>query len=518
VEAIVRRIRTAFADADDTPRRLAVQALLVLGIVVFLVAAGPNLAERGVRFAAVFVVLAAVALIAYDFRLALLFFTAFLFAYEEFDLSSREAFLSQDPDKTILLIRIFGLTLLDFATILLLLPVLVREWRHAMEMGSVRILPFDALFLPLLAVFGIGVVTGAFHTLTPSTFTWDLRTVGQVFAFYFIYSRTFRTKRDVRTLLLIAVWVFALKNGVFLWRWFSGAGLRAGVEYRRVILGSDLTVTSIALTLAVSAFLFVPRLRALRRLALLAASVYLTVLLLSGLGRLTYLLVAIALVMAFVLNRTRIRVWAVAAVFGIGLSGAVLYYNTVLSSENRRVISYALSSAFDWVDALRTYSDMSIGTRALEFVNIWATLDRQDALLFGLGWGSAFREIGVLQPLDGGAGPFEEQLAGVHVHAHVDLAEFLLKLGIVGTIVLYGTFFAIWRRGVRMYRLERNEGTRFVVFALIVTLVIIVPNFVYFLRLHILLGVTLAGLAIFDEANSKERGEDARDVGRYGGG
>ncbi len=138
---------------------------------IFLILFGQKLTSSWSQFLAVTVMVCAIALTAIRSRYALLLFIVFLFAYEEFDLSSKEAFAANVGNNSVLMVRFFGLSLMDFAAVVFLLPVLVREWKNAVDTGRWRWLKTDMLFLPILAIWLYGIVNGLFHTLTTSTFT-----------------------------------------------------------------------------------------------------------------------------------------------------------------------------------------------------------------------------------------------------------------------------------------------------------------------------------------------------------
>lgn len=77
----------------------------------------------------------------------------------------------------------------------------------------------------------------------------------------------------------------------------------------------------------------------------------------------------------------------------------LFFYFYIIDDENRELISYTISTAFLWVEAIRLYNDLSIGQRILEMINIRTTLVKDGTILRGNGWGSAcgcaaiFREI-----------------------------------------------------------------------------------------------------------------------------
>jgi len=103
-----------------------VQGVFILGICLFLVMNGNTLTTSFPQSVSIIVVVTVLVLIVVDYRLSLYVFVLFLFAYEEFDLQSSEAFIN-DTSTSILLVRIMGISIMDFATLLFLLPVLLRD-------------------------------------------------------------------------------------------------------------------------------------------------------------------------------------------------------------------------------------------------------------------------------------------------------------------------------------------------------------------------------------------------------
>jgi hypothetical protein len=224
---------------------------------------------------------------------------------------------------------------------------------------------------------------------------------------------------------------------------------------------------------------------------------YFTVMLIAGLGKLTYLQAAYSLLLVFVLHRQEVHLRTVLAVIAFGAAGSLLVFFTVLPAEGRTMISYALSSAFNWWDALKLYGDLSFGTRLLEVINVWEVLMREGAVLWGLGWGAAWREIAMPMPFDSGSFDVTEQYTGVHIQTHIDAITFMLKVGILGTIAIYASLFRFWIAAFRMYRRQRSAWEKWALMALMLMIAIFAPNYLYFIRLKYLLGFALAGVAVF---------------------
>ena len=515
-------------------RRFAHGAALVLGLVLLLVVMGEDMVARPILAVSILMMAAAAALMLIDFRLALLLLVAFLFGYEEFNLSSEQAFVEENIAGTVMSVQILGFALMDVISLVFLLPVLLREWRHAVTTGRWRWLRADLLLLPVVAVWVYGIVPGLLNMHTRGDFTWDLRMLAHVLVFYFIFSRSFRTRRDYLAALLVGGSVFLLKHGVFFFRYLTGGGLQTGM-YHRVLLGSDLPLTALALALTVTA-LFVSRhawrsaalataersdtnggvspdarLRArVGHAALLLLAAYFTVMLVAGLGKLTYLQASYSLALVFVLHRRDIHLRTVLMVIAAGVAASLLVFLTVLPTEGREIIVYALTSAFNWVDALKLYGDLSFGTRLLEIINVWAVLQREGAVLWGLGWGAAWTEIAAHLPFDGGAFAVEEQFLGVHVSTHIDALTFLLKVGVIGTLIIYASYLRFFTAAFGLYRRQRAPWERWTLMALMLMLLIFIPNYLYFIRLKYLLGFALAGVAIFLSTPSGDPGSSDR--------
>lgn len=525
---------------DGSMPFVAHAAVLVLGLVLLFAVMGEDMVARPVLAASMLVMAGAAALMLIDFRLALLLLVAFLFGYEEFNLSSEQAFVEENIAGTVMSVQILGFALMDVISLVFLVPVLLREWRHAVVTGRWRWLRADVLLLPVVAVWVYGIVPGLLHMHTRGDFTWDLRMLAHVLVFYFIFSRSFTTRREYFMALLVGGGVFLLKHGVFFFRYLTGGGLKTGM-YHRVLLGSDLPLTALALALAVAA-LFVsraawhrdgnttesrpashraaphrpaPTLRArVGHGALLLLAAYFTVMLVAGLGKLTYLQAAYALGLVFVLHRRDIHLRTVLMVIATAAAASLLVFLTVLPSEGREMILYALSSAFNWVDALMLYGDLSFGTRLLEIINVWAVLQREGAVLWGLGWGAAWSEIAVHLPFDGGAFAVEEQYLGVHVSTHIDAITFLLKVGILGTLLIYTSYFRFFTAAFGLYRRPLAPWERWTLMALMLMLLIFIPNYLYFIRLKYLLGFALAGVSIFLATQSTHVESNAETVSR----
>lgn len=471
--------------------------------ILFLLATGNQLAESPVLAISVAVTIAAVMLMLIDLRLAVLLFIGFLLAYEEFNLTSEQAFVEENIKGTVMAVKIFGFALMDVISLVLLLPVILREWSRAVETGRWRWLRADWFLLPLVVVWLYGIIPGMMNMHTRGDFTWDLRMLLHVLVFYFIFSRVFTTRRDYLHALIVAGVVFLGKHALFFYRYLTGGGLHTGA-YHRVLLGSDLPLTALALALTVAALLLFRHSwqkqrqgATLRHGALLALAAYFTVMLIAGLGKLSYLQAAYSLIMIFLLHRSEIHYRTVLAVIAFGFVASLVVFFTVLPAEGRETILYALSSAFNWWDALKLYGDLSFGTRYLEIVNVWAVLWRDNAVLWGLGWGSAWREIAISMPWDGGAFDAVEQYEGIHIQTHIDALTFMLKVGVIGALIIYASILRFWIIGLRMYHRQRSGWEKWVLMALMLMIIIFAPNYLYFIRLKYLLGFALAGVAVF---------------------
>ncbi|MBN1446346.1 MAG: hypothetical protein JXA28_00325 [Bacteroidetes bacterium] len=514
---------------------LAWNVVVVLITLLLLLLTGEKITSSSAYASSVAVLLGATLIMIIDFRLALLLFLAFLVGYEEFNITSEQAFLERTIENTVLDVKILGFALMDVASAVLLVPVLLREWRHAVHTGRWRWFRADLFLLPLLGVWLYGMIPGMANMNSFSDFTWDLRMLAHVAVFYFIFSRTFETREDMRRALLVMGTVFLAKHALFFFRYLTGGGLQTGV-YHRVMLGSDLPLTALALGLAAAALLIF-RKRETRipagqdgpskisvresapassrewsamRFGLVLLTMYFLFMLIAGLGKLTYLQGLYSLIMIWALHRTEIRLRSVLAFAAAGTATALLLFVTVLSPASRDVILYALTHAFNWWDALKIYGDLSFGTRLFELINIWDQLVREGDLLFGQGWGAPWRELAVHMPFDGGAFALEEQYSGVHVQAHVDAVTFLLKVGIVGTLVIYGSMFRFWLTGIRIYRTALSARDRWVLMALLLMIVIFAPNYLYFIRLKYLLGFALAGITVFSTTYESLRASHTR--------
>ncbi|HOJ04171.1 MAG TPA: hypothetical protein PK916_09230 [Bacteroidota bacterium] len=469
---------------------------VVLGIIVLLVAMGEHFVRTPATLLAMIAVIGAGVLVLVNMRLALFLFVAFLVSYEEFNLSSQEAFVEENIANTVLAVKVFGFAVMDVVSLLLLLPVLVREWAHALRAGAWRVFPADRYLMPLLLVWVFGALHGWWNALSFSAYTWDIRMLGHVLVFYFIFSRVFRTQRDYWLALLLAGAVLLARQGVFLWRYASGGGLDIG-GYSRVLLGSDLPLTAVLLCMSVVTALLYRRRAPRVAIAALPLAAYFAVMLVAGLGKLTYLQAAYALVMIGIMHRREISARQLGVVFVVAVGAVFVVYTLFMGEAMREAISYALGSAFNWVDALKLYGDLSFGTRYLEIVNVWAVLQREGALLWGLGWGAPWAEIAVHLPFDGGAFDVAEQYSGIHVQTHIDALTFLLKVGILGTLAVYASMLRFWWEGVRRYAGLVEPWQKWTLMALLLLIVIIVPNYLYFIRLKYLLGFAMAGAAVF---------------------
>ena len=447
-------------------------------------------------FASVVFVLLIVAL-CFNQKIALYILTAGLIAFEEFELSNSYAYHQQGVSSSILGMRIAGVSAIDAVTLLFLLFVVIRRIADAQEYRTKFWSPSDMFFLPFVLAYGFGMVTGYFQRLTISHFTWELRDVFYIAAFYYITSRTFTHRKDIVVLLSVILGTFALKSLFFIYRYLEGEGLFYGYGYYRVALGSDIPLIALAAIACIVGFILSRGHSILLRVVLFICIAYTSVLLVASIGRSTYILTVVSLVIVFILLRKDIGIRHILATIGMGFFGGFIFYFYVLTPENRELISYAISTAFNWYEAIQLYSDLSMGQRIIEFINIWETLSRNSAWLWGLGWGAPWTELVIHHPFDQGSFSWEEQYSGIHTTAHIDAIYFLHKVGIIGTILIYATHVRFLVASIQSFSTDSSAMLKLVSICLIVMIVMFFPNYTYFVKLKLLLGITFGAIAVF---------------------
>ncbi|NOY07068.1 MAG: hypothetical protein GXO82_10660 [Chlorobi bacterium] len=392
---------------------------------------------------------------------------------------------------------------MDVSIAVFLVALLIRELFESRERGHWKILPLDVYFVPLLLLYVFAAINGLFNYLKPGNYTWELKDLGYIVAFYFLASRVFRKPGDYTKIVVMFLVIIFAKSIFFIIRYSMGGGLFSGYEYRRLFMGSDIPFMAMALLIWVGAY-FVFKFESRRlRFIILAIVGYFTVLVIASLGRATIVLSAVTLVVIFALFRKEVGMKTVFTALAFLTLGVFVFYNFILSAGNRELISYVLQSAFNWFDAVVLYSDMSIGQRVLAAINIWETLSREGALLWGLGWGAPWYELAIKHPLDMSSFGLMEQYTGVHTSAHFDPVHFLLKVGILGLVVIYGTFLRFWRKGILLIKQQKSRIDTWTVLAFFVMFSVVMFNFMYYTRLKFLIGLSFAAFAVYDSL--KER-------------
>jgi hypothetical protein len=377
-------------------RRPAVQqGLLVIVLSLFLMAFGEYVLESPRYFVAVTAIIAAVLLILINLRLAVTLYIVFLAAYEEYVLSSTEAFMTEGIKGSILAVRIFGIGLLDFTLLAFLTPVLIKVWHEIRSEKASLLRKEDRYLFPIIAIWLYGMLLGYFYMQSMSVFAADVRDLGYIIVFYFIISRVFSSVRDYSTAISLLLITVLLKTSVFVWRYLTGGGVSYGYDYLRPLLGSDTALVGLLLAMIIG-YMFLKYHSPLHhKMILLGLIGYTTIILIAGLTRSTYVLTSFAIVLLFYLFRDRLKASTYIVALSVVLSGGLIFYFGILSDSNREIISYLLGSAFNWVEAIKLYGDLSMGQRILEVINIWETLSREGMVLLGLGWGSEWRSTKV---------------------------------------------------------------------------------------------------------------------------
>ncbi len=434
----------------------------------------------------------------YSPRTALYVLLAGLVAFEEQVMTSTEAFFNPQEGSTILELRVAGIGIFDALILLFLIPTAVREFVRWRSGESLRRFPADTYLLPFAAAYLFGMLLGLFNMESVKHYVGEIRDLFYIPAMYFITSRILTTRREAETGVVIILAVFMAKSAVFIRRYLVGGGVYFGHDYYRVALGTDVPLMAILALSLIAFFILRSDLSRAWRLLIFLGIAYASILLVSSIGRSTYIMTVVALIVLFVMLRKDLRPSHILLTLGMGTLGGLFFAYVVLDDLNRQLIGYALTSAFNWVDALKLYGDLSLGERILELINIWATLGRDGAWLWGHGWGAAWSEIAVLHPLNRGSYPLAEQLSGIHTSAHVDAVFFLLKVGIAGTALIYFSHLRYLARGISLFKLQERKRQRTALIALIVMMIIFIPNYTYYGKIKFFLGFIYGAIAIFD--------------------
>lgn len=486
-------------------RPAAQEAAVCLLVTALIVLFGRDVAAAPFRALIIAAIPAAAALAFLRPKLGLYVAAAVVMAFEEFDLSSTEAYFEAGISQSVLAVRIAGISFMDAFTLLFLLPVLIAEWDRWRRGGCWRVLPYDRYFLPLLVVYAFGATQGLFHALSFSHFTWEARDLLYILAWYVITSRALETRRDAMVLVAVLIGTFSLKSLLFLYRLAAGQGLFYGFDFYRPALGADIPFMAVPLIATLVAAVLFRGARSGWRLLLIALAAYWSVWFVQSLGRASYITATIAMVVIAVMYRRELRNRQVALTVLAAAAGGAVYYFIMISAVNRELLGQVFSTTVNWKEAVTLYGDLSIGQRLLEIINIGETLSRAHAWLWGLGWGAAWSEVAMKLPVDAAAFEYMESVRGVHTAAHLDLFYFLLKVGILGTLLLYAAYLRMVVAGMRLLRKERDPWSRLAVTTALAMLIIFIPNYVYFIKLKLLMGMAFAILAVV-AARQREEG------------
>jgi hypothetical protein len=422
-------------------------------------------------------------------KLALFIAVAGLVALEEFDLSSTEAFFAGGVETSLLGFRVLGISFMDLLLLLFLIPALLRTWLRWYETGRLPHFRTDIYFVPICAAFIMGALVGWFHKSSFSAFAWEAREIVYLVGWYFVVSRLLTRREDVGNIVLIMLGVFTVKSIVFLSRFGASQGLFYGYDFHRFALGSDIPMMALPMMMSIGALLMFKDAARHIRAGLAILVVYWSIMLAASLGRSTYVLSAAALVVVLMLLHRQMTWRSVLAGIGlVAVSGLGLFY-LVLSPVQRELVGYLLGSAFDWVGAITISGDLSLGQRVMEIMNISETLTRAGGWIWGLGWGSVWTELVVIHPFDKGSFPIQEQMLGVHTSAHLDPVYYLLKVGILGTILIYFGHFRFVASAVKLFRREADRTRALCLLGIIALLIVTIPNYVYFVKIKCLMGI-----------------------------
>jgi len=486
----------AASTAYPAGRNLAVEASFVAALTLICVVFGERIIAHPLHAAALAVLPVMIWLLVTHPKAALYLAVAGIVMAEEFELGSTEAFFESGIDSSVLALRIFGVNIIDAVTLLFFAPAAIRAWT-AWRYGDVT--PWrgmDRYFIPILAVYAFGALQGMFNALSFGHFSWEARDILYILAWYFIASRTLENRDDVVRLLAVLLGVFSLKSLLFLGRLAAGKGLFYGFDFYRPALGADVSMMALPLLAVFAALALAKDARPCVKALLIVLLAYWSMWLIGSLGRAVYLTTTAAFIVLALSMRGSIRPAHVLPPLFAVVSGALAFYFLALTEAHRELISTMLGTAFNWVDAVTVYEDRSMGQRILEFMNISEVLTRSGAWLHGLGWGAPWSETAAHMPLDRSAFDIMESIRGIHTSAHVDALYFLLKVGIIGTIVIYATYARFVADAVRIFKRSDDVALRIAMAAVVTGLIVFLPNYVYFVKLKLILGIFFGCLCV----------------------
>jgi len=382
-----------------------------------------------------------------------------------------------------------------------------------------RLSPLDRQLAVLGCLFSLAAAIGLRNLPEWSQAYWrDLRLFVHIFLGYFGITTFFRTASDLKTLMRFfwAAFLTMISAAIV----FEAIGFGEPVPGMvRPFFDSSRMLLGVLLVIHASFLLNAPRMKPQGTVFHILVIMTVGTTILLQFTRLHVLLTLLSLIIlatvsGWVLDLRSRRMLIgflrctrrlVVVVIALILAGSLLV--CILISRAPAAWDYLEGRVATILRVFRDPETLGLGSgsadiRWISLVNIWATLIKNKSVLWGQGLGGGFRDD--YQPfplklyiLEGGAAFSPEEARSRHfVRPHGGPLWVLLKMGLMGIIVYYGTAVIMFLKGVK-YGLRCKEWrSRALVLGLVSSFPILFWEMIFTTKLTVMFGVVLGILAV----------------------
>lgn len=391
--------------------------------------------------------------------------------------------------------KFFGLSIPElmimFTVLFYLLHHLLKSTPGLLPVRKSSLTPHLAVyFLLILMALGNGLLQG------PLTLR-DALYEGKIF--FYIIIGFFLTTQIVkdrvlfdRTFQLVLALIF-FSTLVGLFHFVRGEGFPYG-PFLKTLVSGEAMLAFIPIG-CYFAWLILGAFGGRKTMALLPMALVPLFLMMAGIAKEMLIYLGIALLIILFARRARARLSRIAfALFVIAIAIGVLQ---ILSSQWIKHVNYLLVRPILYGEE----ASGSLSSRLLEIRNIWANLIERDSPIQGLGFGVYWRVIY----------PFSSELhsyppsdpTGYHKNAHLFMAHFLLKFGLLG-VLLYASF--IWillKKGLALCKRVHDPYYKGVTLGL-VSAVLPILNIMTYYKLYLFSGVFIGLFSVLIDLKRRE--------------
>jgi len=359
-------------------------------------------------------------------------------------------------------VKIGPLSLIDILVILFAAMAIFQALLQGIS--SLRLNTYDRCCVGILSIVFLASIFGLAFAPTMRNWLVDVKIMIFFLIPYGVIRFWFKNPTDLRELFEYFFWALVGKLCVYTFAYFLKFG-NVGAGFIRVSLTSDLALYSIPLVFGLCFFLTSTTRKSKAFVTVIVFLSFFAIL--FGFGREIWAWTVLVLgLLFFLLSNTEKAIVAgrFVGIVGLAVIVAFVFYASLFKYMEYNVKTFSMKTT-------PKKGEISGSVRTIEWVNIIAELNHSMSLLQGKGMGATWTDdyMSLPKKRDAFSFPVDEY---DHVFAHMSFSQFLLKFGLIGSILFWGVLGWGWLTG--LHRSKRLIGVdRF--FALTLTLGLVAP-------------------------------------------